>query len=971
MKIPLLLLPAVFLLHTVGFTQLATPSPEDNPLIITDTRCGTVEHHDWLKTQYPDEFAQDDEFEAWLREAMVQMKAERSAQMPVATIPIIFHVVHNNGPDNIAATYINAQIEQLNFDYRKTPGTSGDNSNPVGADTEIEFCPAAIDPNGNALAEPGINRILASSAGLTNPPYGPNYIDNTIKPTTIWDPEQYFNVWVMNLGYGLLGYAQFPSNSTLPGPGGGAANTDGCVILYSAVGSTTTPYPTGGPYAAGRTLTHEAGHWLGLVHIWGDSFCGDDYCADTPQSQGANFGCPNSTTCDGIQDMVENYMDYSDDACFNIFTFDQKDRMMTVLMNSPRRVNLLTSTVCNVNLDCVGFTTTTNSTNATTCAGGDGTATITPASGLAPYTYQWSANAGGQNTQTATGLTAGTYAVTVNDQNNCELVESITVNGPPVPMQGSTILTPTTCAQGDGSISISFMGGTPPYQYSIDGGVTFVTSGSFAGLSIGTYTIQGLDASGCTVAPISLEILDGCNCAINATISTVNATCGEVNGSATVNVVGGDAPFSYTWSSGGNTQTINGLSPGTYTVTIMDAIGCDVISSATVNDVNILDVQLATTDIACNGDNNGSASVTTTGAINYVWSNGGAGSTINGLSGGTYTVTATQGTCTDIESVTVNEPTVLNGNVLAQDSPCSDNNGAATAIGSGGTPPFSYTWNTGDNTQTIGGLVSGSYTVTIVDSNNCAATSGGTVNSQNSGPVVILTPGSQSSVSCPGNSDGAVDISITAGTPPITYSWSNGASTEDLSNVPADVYTVVATDANGCIGVLSVLVSEPSPMSLNYNAIPSSGNDGMASVNVSGGAPPYTYQWSNGQTGQTATGLSPGTYTVAVTDANNCTVNGSVSIEVYTGTYDLENLNSFELYPNPSDGEFTIALDFNAFEKADLAIYSVLGQGIIALYVEGTNLQIPVNISEQAAGTYFIIIKTDKGQAVKKFSLIH
>jgi hypothetical protein len=321
-------------------------------------RCYTTETDAQLRAQYP-ELGTLEDFEAWL-EPLVREYQENSSMRAVSTIPIIFHVIHDGEAvgfgDNISATYINAQITQLNNDFRKIAGTSGDNSNPVGADTEIEFCAATIDPSGNTLAEPGINRINRSSKGWTAPPYGTctsgfnnSYIQNTIKPQSQWNPDDYLNIWVMDINCGILGYAQFPSSSGLGGlnTNGGAANTDGVVVLTTSVGSTTTPNPAGGSYNKGRTLTHEIGHFFGLRHIWGDGGCTvDDFCADTPTSDAANYGCPTGHVSCNSTDMIENYMDYTDDTCMNIYTNDQKARMQTVLNNSPRRGSLANSGAC-------------------------------------------------------------------------------------------------------------------------------------------------------------------------------------------------------------------------------------------------------------------------------------------------------------------------------------------------------------------------------------------------------------------------------------------------------------------------------------------------------------------------------------------------------------------------------------------------------------------------------------------------
>jgi hypothetical protein len=263
----------------------------------------------------------------------------------------VVHVIYNGQEvgiaPNISDAQVQSQITVLNQDFRKMVGTPGYGSTgyKLGVDTQIQFVLAQQDPNGRPTN--GIDRV-----SFVKESWSTTEIENTLKPATIWDPTQYLNLWtVLFTDSTFLGYAQFPEASSLSGISGtGNANTDGVVIKYNAFGSGSgSSFLLKAPYNKGRTTTHEIGHWLGLIHIWGDdSNCNTntDYCNDTPVSKDPNYGCPTGadscTTKTGV-DMIENYMDYTDDSCMNTFTAGQKARMDAVMTNSPRRKNLKTS----------------------------------------------------------------------------------------------------------------------------------------------------------------------------------------------------------------------------------------------------------------------------------------------------------------------------------------------------------------------------------------------------------------------------------------------------------------------------------------------------------------------------------------------------------------------------------------------------------------------------------------------------
>lgn len=275
----------------------------------------------------------------------------RNGNADILEIPVVFHIIHDGDEigvgENIDAIFITEQLKQANNDFRKIAGTTGDG---LGVDTGIEFVLATVDPLGNVMPEPGINRINIDRL-LGSGPYDIPTVEAVIKPSTIWNPLLYFNSWTIDMAGGILGYAQFPESPELEGIGMGPL-TDGVVVRYTTVGSTEFTFPQGAPFNAGRTWTHEAGHFFGLIHIWGNGDCTvDDFCSDTPNAAEPSTGCPQRDTCplDPGDDQPQNYMDYSDDACMNIFSACQSERMRAFLgangEGSVRRVSLVNSPV--------------------------------------------------------------------------------------------------------------------------------------------------------------------------------------------------------------------------------------------------------------------------------------------------------------------------------------------------------------------------------------------------------------------------------------------------------------------------------------------------------------------------------------------------------------------------------------------------------------------------------------------------
>lgn len=360
------------------------------------------------------------DYEKWLQ-PLIKMQEQNSNKgaAVVYNIPVVFHVIHNGAAVgtglNISDAQILSQLQVLNEDYRKLNADTASIPSAftgVSADCEINFCLAQTNPQGGATT--GINRINYSTFGTTTPPFQKSFIDATIKPATIWNTNNYLNIWVVpnyrDGAFDILGHATFPAGSGLSGLSApfGTATTDGIVLWYRACGRVGNLDPT---YNKGRTATHEVGHWLGLRHIWGDATCGNDFCADTPTQQTANYGCPSfpQVTCSNGPngDMHMNFMDYTNDPCMYMFTTNQKARVQTVMSNSPMRVALSQSTKCNPPVAAAPVADFSASSTSITAGGA---INFTDLSTNVPTGWAWTFTGGSPSTSSAQNPTNIVYA---------------------------------------------------------------------------------------------------------------------------------------------------------------------------------------------------------------------------------------------------------------------------------------------------------------------------------------------------------------------------------------------------------------------------------------------------------------------------------------------------------------------------------------------------------------------------------
>ncbi len=300
------------------------------PVAFAQRNCGTMDYLQYEQQMDPERLQRLEAIEKHTREILNDPSRVTS---DVIVIPVVVHVVYNTTAENISDAQILSQITVLNEDFRRL-NSDADDIWPQAADSEIEFCMAIVDPNGNPTN--GITRTFTTTTSFST--------NNNVKFTAsggqdAWPANNYLNIWVCDLTGGLLGYAQFP---------GGNAATDGIVCDYAYFGTIGTATP---PFHLGRTATHEVGHWLNLRHIWGDGGCSvDDFVTDTPVSDAPNYGCPIGHVSCGTVDMVQNYMDYTDDACMNIYTEGQKSRMRALFNPGGARFSILSSPGCGTSL---------------------------------------------------------------------------------------------------------------------------------------------------------------------------------------------------------------------------------------------------------------------------------------------------------------------------------------------------------------------------------------------------------------------------------------------------------------------------------------------------------------------------------------------------------------------------------------------------------------------------------------------
>ncbi|MCX6258398.1 MAG: hypothetical protein NTW49_10955 [Bacteroidia bacterium] len=463
---------------------------------------------------------------------------------------------------------------------------------------------------------------------------------------------------------------------------------------------------------------------------------------------------------------------------------------------------------------------------------------LTVIGGTTPFIYIWSNAA---TTQDLFNIGAGTYTVTVTYSGGCTVTGSYTVTQPSA-FTANASYSSILCHGGSSTVTVTASGGTSPYN----------GTGNFS-RTAGTYSMTVTDANSC-VATTSVTITEPS--VLSASASSTSILCHGGSSTVTVTAAGGTTPYNGT---GNFSKTA-----GTYSLTVTDANGCMATTSITITEPSVLSASASSTSILCHG---GTSTVTVTAAGGTTPYNGTGNIS---KTAGTFSLTVTDANgCIATTNITITEPSVLALSANVVNASCSVS-GSIDLTVTGGTTPYSYYWSNGATVQDLFNLDSGTYSVTVTDAHQCTVTGSYTVG-QGGGPQADLSA-SVYNVTCFGSMNGAIYLTVSGGTTPYFYIWSNSATSEDLINIGAGTYSVTVTYSGGCTVTGSYTVTQPPAFSANatYSTILCHGGTSTVTVSATGGTTPYN---GTGNFSKTA-----GTYSFTVTDANGCMATTSITI---------------------------------------------------------------------------------------------
>lgn len=520
------------------------------------------------------------------------------------------------------------------------------------------------------------------------------------------------------------------------------------------------------------------------------------------------------------------------------------------------------------------------------CAGEeDGRAALAITNNTGPYRFEWG---DGSTDSLRTGLSPGDYFLQVQDSSNCLFSYAFTLAAPDSLSAAATV-TDISCADGaDGSVNLSIQGGTAPYALAYSAGLAPGTDSTrLTEVPPGDYSATVTDANGCTFdLPFSLAEPPP----LSLDFSTVDALCaGSLDGRIAALPGGGSGGFDYEWTDSagqplGTDSTLAGLGAGTYELLLTDANGCELRDSVVIAQPDSLAYTLDLAMASCAGLADGSISLTVsggTGAYSYNWSDIGEGpAERSALTPGNYSLTITDGNaCERALAVEITAPQTLQLSLSVLPENCQGSaDGQASVVVEGGSPPYSYLWEDGQTDSLALGLAAGTIGLVVTDANGCEGTASAVIDTA----AAIVLSLEIEPPSCFGQADGRISAAASGGAGSFSYAWSDGQEMPTAENLSAGNYGLTVTDANGCTRAESFALEQPDALALSLSSETASClpvPDGSALASASGGTPPYTYAWSNGESLPNAQGLAGGLYRLTLTDANGCELVDSVLVD--------------------------------------------------------------------------------------------
>ena len=564
-----------------------------------------------------------------------------------------------------------------------------------------------------------------------------------------------------------------------------------------------------------------------------------------------------------------------------------------------------------------------------------------------------------QDENLITGLNPGIYIGYVIDDRDCEDEVLFSIDAPEAPPV-NTITIPTCPGQNTGSIVVVESGKLlyGSYEFSIDS-IEWQQDTIFSNLEAGLYTLYLRNFDGCVFddyAQLLVEEVEAPNLTLEITPpSCPGAADAVINIQPTDNTSNEGLMLSLDGEEFFDVNSFSNLGAGDYILYTLDEYGCIFEFPFAIEDPEEPEINLLRTELECYGDEDGSITVQIdNGNTPFEYSlNGGqfqSTPVFENLGAGDYVILVRDlNGCLFANNTSMEMPEILEANLTIVDETCSNKNGIISAAPEGGMPPYSLLWSTGDTTYLISQLISGEYALSITDDNGCEhATS--TYLIDQAGPTIVADP---TNVHCFGASSGAIDLDIVGGSMPYEYYWSNGATTQDISGLSVGNYSITVIDNNQCEARKIYTIYEPSAIELDYES-GQAGDEWFINLSVEGGLPPYSYSWSNGETTQDIFNLLPGSYTVTVTDDQDCSIERNFEVGS-TSTTEPNPALSWHLYPNPAKDFTILETNYPNPEKIQYFLWNANGMVLQSGFLESQ--QTRLNLQHYPSGMY--ILKTE------------